>query len=151
MHYMYGETTSATVIGAKTGTFTFNDAGGTTPTDNNGNLATASSFGAISVNFTSRTGTMSTASVTGGGSNYSFSNVPLDFFSRPGQGVVLAGDVGNRGSCTGSCGGSPGAARITVQGVFFGPTGNVLGNSIQLGTSNQIFSAVRIYKCPTCP
>jgi hypothetical protein len=150
-HYVYGEPTLEPVIGAKTGTLTYSDAGGTTPIDNNGNRASAFSFGPITVNFTNRTGSMSSASVTGGGSNYSFSNTPLQFYMRPGQGVVLAGDAPSSGSCTGSCGGAPGPARIQIQSIFFGPTGNVLGSSIHLGRSNQIFSAVRVFKCPTCP
>jgi hypothetical protein len=150
-HYLFGEVTPVGVIAGKTGTFAFNDSGGTTPVDNFGNRASSSSFGPISVNFTNRTATLASASVSGGGSAYSFSSVPLDFFLRPGQGVVLAGQAQRPGACTGSCGGAPGTALFQMQSIFMGPTGNVLGSSIHLGTQGQMFAVVRVFKCPTCP
>lgn len=151
MHYMYGEATSETVIAAKTGSITYSDIGGTTPTDNHGNQATSYSFGPINVNFTTRSGSVSAVSLVGGGSSYSFANLPFQIQLRPGQGAAFATEFPNAGSCSGSCGGQPGSASITYSGIFFGATGNLLGASFHLGNASQIFAAARLFKCPTCP
>jgi hypothetical protein len=154
-HYIYGDATSAAVIGAKTGSFAYSDIGGTTPTDNNGNQASSFSFGPINVNFTTRAGNVSAVNLTGAGSNFSFSNVPFAIQLRPGQGAGFAAGGNGIGACTGACAGVPGSANIAFGGVFLGPTGNLLGTSWHLWASNggqaSMFTAVRLFKCPTCP
>jgi len=162
IHYMYGDATSETVIGAKTGSFTYADIGGTTPTDNNGGQASSFSFGPINVNFTTRAGNVSAVSLTGAGSTFNYSNLPFQIVLRPGQGAGFSSQMNNAGTCTGSCGGTPGGANIEFSGVFFGPSGNLLGTSWHVGTRWDIgrsgpgspslmFTAVRLFKCPTCP
>jgi hypothetical protein len=157
VHYIYGEATSETVIAAKTGSVTYSDIGGTTPTDNHGNQASSFSFGPINVNFTTRQGSVSAVTLSGAGSNFSFSNVPFAFQLRPGQGVGFAAEGSNVGTCTGACAGQPGGADIAFGGVFLGPTGNLLGTSWHLSphtnsTVNPLmFTGVRLFKCPTCP
>jgi hypothetical protein len=157
VHYIYGEATSNTVIAAKTGSFAYSDIGGTTPTDNHGNQASSFSFGPINVNFTTRQGSVSAVTLSGAGSNFSFSNVPFAFQLRPGQGVGFAADASNFGTCTGACAGAPGGADIAFSGVFLGPTGNLLGTSWHLAPhinpigNPLMFTGARLFKCPTCP
>jgi len=155
MHYIYGDATSETVIGAKTGSFAYSDVGGTTPTDSNGNQASSFSFGPINVNFTTRAGNVSAVSLSGAGSNFSYSNVPFVIQLRPGQGAGFAAGGNGLGTCTGACGGVPGSANIAFGGVFLGPTGNLLGTDWHLMPGNggqaAMFTAVRLFKCPTCP
>lgn len=65
-HYIYGDLTPPDIIAARTGTVTFSRVGGTTPTDSVFPVNTASgfSFGTIGVNFTARTASLTSLTMS---------------------------------------------------------------------------------------
>lgn len=161
VHYLYGTATPDSVLASKTGSFTFSDFAGTTPTDSNGQLASSFAFGAINVNFTSRTANLSSLNISFPNATWSYSNLPfamqiggsLQDFSH------LSAFAYNVGSCVGAgCGLSqgPNNATIDATGVFVGASANFLGMTLQ-GFSGAFLSpgvawtAVRVYRCAACP
>lgn len=160
VHYLYGIATPDSVLASKTGTFTFSDFGGTTPTDSNGQIATSSAFGAMSVNFTARTANLSSLNISFPNATWSYSGIPFTMGFGAGITTHLGAFTQGAGSCIGAgCGASqgPGNATIDTTGVFIGSSANFLGISFQgfsqAPTSNNrvAWGAVRIYRCPTCP
>lgn len=137
LHYLLGEVSPVSVIGARTGTFTFNRIGGTTPTDSVGttNAATTFTFGAINVDFTARTASLASLNMSfPTGVNYNFSAVPLTMKFQP-AGVTLEGSKINSVGCTGGpcISGSP--ATLTVNGAFIGPQGDHIGAAFKTQSS----------------
>ena len=154
VHYIYGNPTPDTVIAAKSGSFNFNDAGGTIATDSNG--ATGSGgFGAINVNFTNRTGAISTVNYTFPTATYSYANLPFAITVIPGVGAWMGADIAGGGTCTGSGCTLPGAgnAGAVFNGIFFGSTGNFLGLTFHGSSGGHAagFTVARLFKCTGCP
>lgn len=161
VHYMYGEPTADSVIAAKTGSAQYLDYVGTQPTASNGETANAFNFGPININFTTRTGEITSAQFSFPTSSWNFSNLAFTINVTPGQGASFDGNLINVGSCTGSgCGPVQGSntARADFLGRFMGNSGNFLGLSFQgnsggnpASSSNLTMGVVRLFKCPTCP
>lgn len=154
VHYLYSDQiTTAEVIGAKTGLFSYNvSVGGTNPTDSTGAIG-AFTGGSVSVNFTTRTAAL-TAAFNVGGSNYSIASAAGNIIVTPGAGARVDSQVFNNGTCTGPCGGTPGPIQaVRWTGGFLGATGNHLSTSIGTSTANATLSTsqVRLFFCPTCP
>lgn len=162
VHYLYGTATPDSVLASKTGSFTFSDTAGTTPTDSNGQIANSFAFGTLNVNFTARTANLSSLNISFPNATWSYSNLP---FTMQVGGLLqdssnLNAFAYNVGSCVGAgCGGSqgPNNATIDATGVFVGASANFLGMTFQgfsgaFVTTNRVaWGAVRIYRCPTCP
>lgn len=161
VHYMYGEPTADSVIAAKTGSAQYLDYVGTTPTASNGESANAFSFGPININFTNRTGVITSAQFSFPTSSWNFSNLNFNINVTPGQGASFDANLINVGSCSGSgCGSIQGSntARADFFGRFIGNSGNFLGLSFQgnsggnpASNPNLTMGVVRLFKCPTCP
>ncbi|MBL8521672.1 MAG: FecR domain-containing protein [Betaproteobacteria bacterium] len=152
VHYIYGNPTPDTVIAAKSGSFNFSDIGGTIATDSFGATGTGG-FGAINVNFTSRTGSISTVNYTFPTATYNFSNLPFAITVIPGVGAWMGADLVGVGSCTGSGCSTPGGAHAVFNGIFFGSAGNFLGLTFH-GSSAGVasgFTVARLFKCSGCP
>ncbi|HEX4859275.1 MAG TPA: FecR family protein, partial [Usitatibacteraceae bacterium] len=130
VHYIYGNPTPDTVIAAKSGSFNFNDVGGTIATDSTGALGTGG-FGAINVNFTNRSGSISSVNYAFPTATYTYSNLPFLITLVPGAGAWMGADIASGGTCTGSGCTSPGTgnAGAVFNGIFFGSSGNFLGLS----------------------
>ena len=152
IHYLYSDQiTSAEVIAAKTGTFSFNvHIGGTNPTDSAGNIG-AFGGGAVNVNFTNRTAALN-AAWSVGGSAYAVSGLTgsINIFPGIAAGVEINGN--NVGSCSGTCGGvSPGPIQnVKANGTFLGPTGNHMPLAIGTKHGTQATTQVQLFYCPTC-
>lgn len=162
VHYLYGTATPDSVIASKTGVIQYVDFVGTTPTASNGQTAGSFSFGPINIDFTSRTGVITSVSMSFPTSSWSFSNLPFSVSVNPGNFASFDANLINVGSCVGSgCGPVQGSntARADFFGRFYGSSGNFLGLSFQgnsggntpSGNPNLTVGAVRIFKCPTCP
>lgn len=151
LHYLLGEVSPVSVIGAKTGTFTFNRIGGTTPTDSVNTINTASTFtfGAINVDFTARTASLASLNMSfPTGVNYSFTAVPITLKFQP-AGVTLEGAKTNSVGCTGGpcITGSP--ATLTVNGAFIGPQGDHIGAAFRTqSTAAGTTSSVQVFSSP---
>jgi len=162
VHYMYGSPTPDGVIAAKTGSAQYFDHIGTYPTASNGETANAYAFGPININFTNRTGVITSAQFSFPSSSWNFSNLNFNISVTPGQGASFDANLINVGSCVGSgCGPVQGSntARADFFGRFIGNSGNFLGVSFQgnsggntpSGNPNLTMGVVRVFKCPSCP
>ena len=113
VHYMYGTATSDTVLASRTGSFQFTDFAGTTPTASDGQIASSFAFGPININFTTRTGDISSVTMQFQSATWSFSGMP--FALTFGSGFVgFGGNIVGAGYCTGSgsvCGSERSSAR----------------------------------------
>lgn len=150
IHYIYGLETAGTVLASKTGTFNFSDIGGTTPTLNDGTLATSFSFAPITIDFTNRSANMGTSTIVFPNATVTLFGNPNTLFALvPGRGGYLEATL--VGTCSGSiCG--DGTASGFFGGMFFGVNPDYIGMSLsgQLGqTANgRIFSTVRLFGNP---
>ena len=151
LHYLYGTLTAQSVLAAKTGTFAFNDIGGTTPTDSNGALATSFAFGPINVNFTSRTGTVTSVSAAFTNAVWNFANIGFTFQpNQPGGASAAYVPSNGSGTCVGTACGGGATATLRVTPYFLGSQGNFLGSLFSATTGstpsgNSVFNAVRIF------
>lgn len=161
VHYMYGSPTPDSVIAGKTGSAQYLDYVGTFPSASNGETGSYS-FGPININFTNRTGVITSAQFSFPTSSWNFSNLAFNINVTPGQGASFDANLINVGSCVGSgCGPIQGSntARADFFGRFIGNSGNFLGLSFQgnsggnspSGNPNLTMGVVRLFKCPTCP
>lgn len=161
IHFMYGSPTPDSVLASRTGILQYNDIGGTTPTNSNGQTALSFSFGPINVNFTNRNLTITSINMQFASSSWTFSNLqaPLTF---TGNGVTFDANLVNVGSCEGSgsvCSATQGAntVRADFSGGFFTNSGNYLGlnfmanSGAQTAIPNASAGAVRLYRCTVCP
>jgi hypothetical protein len=152
VHYIYGNPTPDTVIAAKTGSFTLNDIGGTTAVDSTGALACncSTGFGNMYVNFTTRTGSISSVNYTFPTASYGYSNLPFQIYIQAGAGAWIGADISSGGTCTGSGCSTPGTgnAGAVFNGIFFGPTGSYLGVSFHgsSGGHGSGFSVARLFR-----
>lgn len=161
VHYMYGAPTADSVIAAKTGSVQYFDHIGTYPTASTGETAGAYSFGPININFTNRTGVITSAIFSFSTHSWNFSNLPFNINVTPGQDASFSANLVNAGGCFGSgCGPVQGSntARADFLGRFIGNSGNFLGLTFQgnsggntASPSNITIGVVRVFKCPTCP
>ncbi|MBL8518576.1 MAG: FecR domain-containing protein [Betaproteobacteria bacterium] len=162
VHYLYGTPTPDSVIAAKTGSAQYLDHAGTFPTASNGESSNSYNFGPININFTNRTGVITSAQFSFPTSSWNFSNLAFNINVTPGQGASFDANLANVGSCVGSgCGPVQGSntARADFFGRFIGNSGNFLGLSFggnsggntPSGNPNLTIGVVRVFKCPTCP
>ncbi len=162
VHYLYGTPTPDAVIAAKTGSAQYLDYVGTFPSASNGESSNSYNFGPININFTNRTGVITSAQFSFPTSSWNFSNLNFNINVTPGQGASFDANLINVGSCVGSgCGPIQGSnsARADFFGRFIGNSGNFLGLSFQgnsggntpSGNPNLTIGVVRLFKCPTCP
>jgi hypothetical protein len=158
VHFIYASLTPLDTLAAKVGTFQFVDQAGTTPTASNGQIATAFNFGPMNINFTNRTGVLTSVSMTFPTSQWNWSNVPITLLAQGSIAHFDSGNLSNFGSCVGAgCGPVQGAntVRTELLGTFFGPSGQFLGMTFMGNsggtTGNVTVGAVRLYRCPTCP
>ena len=155
VHYMYGVATPDTVLASRNGLFHFTDFAGTTPTASNGQVASSFAFGPVNINFTTRTGDISSVVMQFQSATWSFSRMPFSLTFGPGF-VGFGGNIAGAGSCTGSgsvCGDNFASnnARATFEGVFFGSSGRFLGLTFHGSSPVSSVGAVRLFRCPGCP
>ena len=74
---MYGTATSDTVLASRTGSFQFTYFAGTTPTASDGQIASSFAFGLKNIDFTTRTGDISSVTMQFQNATWSFSIMPL--------------------------------------------------------------------------
>ncbi|MEO5619136.1 MAG: FecR domain-containing protein [Candidatus Eisenbacteria bacterium] len=157
VHYMYGVApTSDAVLAARTGSVSFSDVGGTTPTNSAGQVATSFAFGPMNVNFTTRSANLSAINVTFPNASWSYSNVPFTFQTGPGNFTHLDGTLNGIGTCTGpGCGGATVGSLFDSSATFVGTSGNFLALGFQGnagdGASRVSWAAARLFRCATCP
>ncbi|HSE02259.1 MAG TPA: FecR family protein [Burkholderiales bacterium] len=151
MHYMLGDLAPPDVVASKTGTFSFNPIGGTTPTNNLGETASSFNYPTLSINFTSRAASL-------GGFNWIFPSNNWSFSPGSANVVIKAQGAGIQGSytgggCTGTgCGVSvPTAITLGVSGTFFGMKGNDVGMAFGATAGSATAAGVQLYSCsPSC-
>ncbi|MDO8598400.1 MAG: FecR family protein [Sulfuricaulis sp.] len=130
-HYIYADLTPLSVIAAMTGTVSYSHLGGTTPTDSNNNVATSSTFGAVSVNFTARTLNFPTLTWAFTSVAYSFANVSGTLTANtvsPANTIMVfnATQTASNGCAGGACTTAT-SATINITGSFAGAAGDKLG------------------------
>lgn len=151
-HFLYGDLAPPDVIAAKTGTFVLSQVGGTTPTNSAGFAASGFTYPSLTLDFTAKTGTVSTFSWTfaGTGDIWSLGSASGSIVVKPGQGAALLAN--GAGTCSGTGCGTQ-SATYNVKGIFLGAQGNHLGVSIgmQTNVNNSTAQGVRLYTCaPSC-
>ena len=104
---MYGTATSDTVLARRTGSFQFADFAGTTPTVSDGQIASSFVFAPININFTTRTGDVSSVTMQSQSATWSCSRMPLartfgSGFVGFGCNIIGAGTCAGGGSVCGS-------------------------------------------------
>ena len=149
LHYLTGPLTPPDVIAAKTGSFSFAFAGGTTPT-NNLNEVGSFSTSPITVDFTNRAVVWPATTFTFTSQNWSFPSTTSSITIDPGRGAYTDNNI------AGSCGpltGCSGPANLVRSGVFMGPTGDHLGVSFAARTTSGTASmqATQLFKCAASP
>jgi hypothetical protein len=155
MHYMMGDLAPPDVVATKTGTFSFSQLGGTTPTSNLGEAASSFNYPTLSINFTSRAASL-------GGFVWTFPSSQSWSFSPGTANIVIKPQgAGIEGSSVGTCSGgacvSSTAATLGVAGAFYGAKGDHVGlafgaTAATSTTTNPITATgVRLYTCsPSC-
>ena len=148
-HYLYGPLTPPEVVAAKSGTFLMSQVGGTTPTNNLGELGSLLNA-APSVNFTARTVTFpNTIQMVFTSQTWSFpgpNSTAIHFAS--GKGAFI--DQVTSGTCAGSCGST---ALLGKTGIFMGPAGDHLGITFQARATSGAAGAQtsKVFSCsPSC-
>lgn len=157
MHYMLGNLTPPDVVAAKTGTapVQFNQIGGTTPTNNLGEMASSFNYPTLSIDFTSSPRVASL-----GAFNWSFQSSQQSWSFPAGSAnlVIKPQGAGIQGSYTGGgCSGSgcsvsvPTSITLGVSGTFYGPQGNYVGAAFGATAGTATAAGVRLYSCsPPC-
>jgi hypothetical protein len=154
-HYLFGPLTPPDVVAAKSGTFPLSIVGGTTPTNNLGELGSFS-IGSPMVNFTARTVSATSFGFAFSSQIWSFpgASTPIQF--APGKGAFIDAVVSG-GSCSSGPGGcgypSPSSANLGMTGIFMGPTGNHLGvgfNAVTTDSSAHASTAKLLTCAPSC-
>jgi FecR protein len=153
LHYLLATPYDPVALAAKTGQFSFSDIGGTTPTSSAGETASSFSVGPAIIDFTQRTGTLTSLSLVFPTSQWSYSNVGFQLLN-PNAPAQIHTAAPNSGSCAGTaCGPGQGtnSASLDLHGLFIG-NGSTFGLTLQGrsgGTSpNAAFGAVRIFGNP---
>ena len=156
-HFMYGTLTPADTLAAKTGSLTLHSNSlGTTPTNNFGATPSSYSVPTITVNFDTRT-----ASVTTGFASFGSAGTLQNWSTPSGSGAITivpgsGGYFQMSGGATCSGTGCNGATSATAKaaGIFFGPVGDHAGvamGATAFNSSGQTvanFGTVRIF-CPS--
>jgi hypothetical protein len=155
MHYMKGDLAPPDFVAAKTGTFSFSQLGGTTPTNNLGEKPiSAFSYPDLTVNFTSRSATLTSLNWTFPSNSWNFPGGNANVVIKP-QGAGIEGSLS--GTCTnGACSTST-PATLGVSGAFYGAKGDhvglAFGATANTGTAsnNPTAMGVKLYTCaPSC-
>lgn len=157
LHYLGGfGVTPYSVIASRSGVATFMPVGGTTPTNNYGQTASASLIGNMVVTFGANPGAVlqslnmswSPSAQLPSGQSYNFSNVAVPIKSANGGKVAALDFLGTvNGTCSGSCA-SPNTL-LDIQGGFAGQTGNHAGMVITT-TNGPVFTGqVKVFSCNT--
>ena len=157
VHYIYGfDLTTPSVVAARTGIFNFTHVGGTTPTDDQGHIASASSFGSMLVNFQNQDGVMSPMSWTiNDGSDdvtHNINNVNLLLIPDAQLGIVTINGFNFDGTCTGgvACGQGSAGVFTEVTGAFAGASGNYAALSIATQSIAGSTASAQVYQCANC-
>jgi hypothetical protein len=155
LHYIYADLTPVDVFASKSGVFSFNRIGGTTPTDGNGNVASAFSFSPATVDFTNRTINFSFMSWTIAGVTHSFSGASglLRPNDSPPANTIMTFDVQatNPVGCSGGVCSSGSSASLNATGGFAGKTGNHFGGVFSTTSAAGNTNSAQLFFCPTCP
>ncbi len=147
-HYLYGPLTPPDVVAAKTGTFTMSLVGGTTPTNQLGELATNFSS-SLSVDFTARSANFGNTIFTFPSDTWSFAGGATAIQIAAGKGAFI--DQVTTGTCTGSCGGTNGTpATLGKTGIFMGPLGDHLGVAFSATTTSGPIAHAQTAKIFSC-
>lgn len=155
LHYLLGTPYDSVALAAKTGQFSFSDIGGTTPTSSAGETASSFAVGSAIIDFTQRTGTLSSLSIVFPTSQWSYSNVGFQLLS-PNTTSQIRGSAPNVGSCVGSaCGPAQGTntAALELHGMFLGSANN-FGLAIEGRSGSSppspaaAFSMIRVFGNP---
>ncbi len=151
VHYIYGfDLTSPSAVAARTGIFNFTHVGGTTPTDGRGNIASASSFGSMFVNFQTNDGVMSPMNWTINGTTHNINSVDITLAPDAQLGVVIINGTSIDGICSGAACGLGGEADTTVTGAFAGANGNYAALSIATSSNAGGTASAQVYQCANC-
>ncbi|MGE5638737.1 MAG: FecR domain-containing protein, partial [Clostridia bacterium] len=150
-HLMYGTLTPADVISAKSGSLTlFSSSLGTTPTNQVGELGSGS-FPSIVVNFTNRTATISSATVSFTSNFWQMPSGSGPITVVPGAGAFfLVQGSGTNGSGGWTCSGIGCGSTVAAKagGIFLGPVGDHAGVTLSAASGTAQFNTVRVY-CPS--
>jgi hypothetical protein len=155
LHYIYADLTPLEVFASKTGTFSFNRIGGTTPTDSNGNAASSFTFSPAMVDFTGRTLNFTSLSWTIAGVTHSFTSAsgPLKPNNSPPANTILTFDIQatNPTGCMNGVCSSGSSATLKATGALAGKTGNHLLGVFTTSSPAGHTNSAQLFFCPTCP
>lgn len=146
LHWVAGPQMTGPVGLPISGTFNYVLAGGTTPTDQNGNLGVLNSA-SLSANFTAKTVNVGVnVTMTGHTLNASGVNVPIQSGGMFGASNMMMAVGNNNAPLTATCTGpSCGAVEATIQGAFTGATGNGAGMIYGINNGMQVISGVAAF------
>src|SRR5258708_764932 len=156
-HYLYGPLTPPDVIAAKTGSFSLSVVGGTPVTFSDGTNTGTFSITSPTVDFTGRTVSASSVSLSSGTPGFNTFSFPSGFTApiqiAAGKGAFI--DMKNIvGTCSGSICLTSTPAQLGVTGIFMGPKGDHLGTSwsaITTSAPNLSAQTVKLLTCaPSC-
>src|SRR5258708_11347555 len=157
-HYLYGPLTPPEVIAAKTGSFSLSVVGGTPVTFSAGStIGTSFNLGPPTLDFTGRTVSASSVSLSSGTPGFNTFSFPSGF-TAPIQIAAAKCAFTDMKNIVGTCSGSifltSTPAQLGVTGIFMGPKGDHLGTSWSaITTSGPSLSAqtVKLLTCaPSC-
>ncbi|MBI2295883.1 MAG: FecR domain-containing protein [Betaproteobacteria bacterium] len=150
-HGMVGNLTPPDVIAAKTGMVPFPiQVGGTTPTNNLGEMATSFGYPSLTVNFTTKVASLGMFSWTFPSNFWSFPSGAATVIITPGKGAGIDGFYGG-GTCSGGVCSTSTPATLGVTGIFYGPRGDHLGAAFAGNAGSAAAMGVKLYTCaPSC-
>lgn len=147
-HYLVGPLTPPDVIAAKSGSFSFSNVGGTSPTHSDSTQLGSFSSSPWTVDFSART-----VSSSGFGMVFSNQTWSLGGFTAPiqfsaGRGAYI--DATSTGTCSGASCATSTPAQARTQGIFMG-AGDHLGAAINARAGPASAQTVQIFSCaPRC-
>lgn len=155
VHYIYGfDLTTPFVVAARSGIFNFKHVGGTTPTDSAGNIARASSFGSMFVNFQTNDGVMSPMSwtINDGIADVTHNINSVNITLTPDEilGLVTINGSSTDGICTGGACTTGALATTSVTGAFAGASGDYAALSIATQSIAGNTASAQVYQCANC-
>jgi len=149
-HAMVGNLAPPDVIAAKTGTFSFFGVGGTTPTNNLGQLGSPPTspplplYPDVTVDFTRRIASLSSFGWFFSANTWTFPSGSANVIITPGKGAGIDG-LYTGGSCSGT--GCSGPITLGVTGIFYGPRGDHLGAAFAAQSGSASAMGVKLYTC----
>jgi len=153
VHYVYGfDLTTPFVVAAQSGIFNFTHVGGTTPTDNAGNIASASSFGSMFVNFQTNDGVMSPMSWTIAGVTHDINSVDITLSPNATLRNVTIDGSSADGTCSGGICDTANSRVVSTQvtGALAGNGGNYAALAISTNSVAGNTASAQVYQCANC-